>query len=155
MQAAQALSEYELERGKPMPSKNHSLVQSSLIAHFLHCGDEHSVLSELTLDLPERESTPDISVYPKLPRDWQHDEVKMSEPPPMVVEILPPTQALGELILKADAYFAAGVRSCWIVQPMLETIAVLQPGTKPQVFSSGEVRDPATGITVTVEEIFR
>jgi Uma2 family endonuclease len=49
----------------------------------------------------------------------------MTDPPLTVVEILSPNQGMEELISKADAYFEAGVKSCWIVQPLLEAIAPL------------------------------
>jgi hypothetical protein len=40
MEATLALSEYEIERGKPMPSKNHAIVQSNLLFHLrLHFGN--------------------------------------------------------------------------------------------------------------------
>jgi len=155
MEAVQSLSDYELERGKPMPSWNHGLVQIYLGAALLRYDEKYSILSELTLELAGTQYTPDISVYSKLPTDWQHDEVRKTDPPLMVVEILSPKQSLDELVRKADAYFEAGVRSCWIVQPSLEAIAVLEPGEKPRLYSSGEVRDPATDVSVRVEEIFK
>ncbi len=62
---------------------------------------------------------------------------------------------MDELIRKALAYLEAGVKACWIVQPALETIAVILPDRKPEVYSSGEVTDPGTGIKVEVEEVFR
>ncbi len=40
-------------------------------------------------------------------------------------------------------------------QPSLETIVVLAPGKKPEHHSSGVVFDPATGIEVSVDEIFQ
>lgn len=155
MEAVQSRSDYELERGKPMPSWNHGLVQAYMIAAFLRYDENYSILSELTLELGGTQYTPDISVYPKLPTDWQHDEVRKTDPPLMVVEILSPKQTLDDLVRKADAYFEAGVRSCWIVQPALEAIAVLEPGEKPRLYSSGEVRDPATDVSVRVDEIFK
>lgn len=155
MQAVEAHTEYELERGKPMPSKNHGLVQASLCAHLFRSGGDYSILSELSLELGGRKLTPDLSVYSKLITDWQHDEVRMTEPPLMVVEILSPRQSVDDLVQKADAYFEAGVKSCWIVQPTFESIAVLEPETKPNLYTHGEVVDPATGVTVKIEEIFR
>jgi Uma2 family endonuclease len=154
MPAAQALSAYETERGKPMPSRNHSFAQTNLIVALARHGKEYSILSELTLDLPKQELTPDISIYPKLPVDWRHDEIRMSEMPSTVIEILSPTQGMAELGKKADDYFEAGVKSCWIVAPMLQVISILQPDGATLTFSRGEVHDDATGIKVTVEEIF-
>jgi hypothetical protein len=83
-----------------------------------------------------------------------HDHVQEIEPPLMVIEILSAGQTVEDLIAKADAYFEGGVRSCWIVQPVLETIAVLVPGEKPKIHGTGELTDPATAITVKVEEVF-
>ncbi len=48
MEAVQALSDYELERGKPMPSTNHAFVQVPMIGVLLHYAGEFSILSELS-----------------------------------------------------------------------------------------------------------
>ena len=154
MQTTTVLSDYELERGKPMPSRNHALAQYRLITAFSQHGQEYSILPELTLELDGRPFTPDISVYPRLTVDWQHDEIKMTEPPLMTVEILSPKQSLDDLVRKTDAYFKAGVKSCWIVQPTVEAVVVLEAGRKPKVYSEGEVVDPATQVTVRLIEIF-
>jgi Uma2 family endonuclease len=161
MEAVQVLSDYETERGKPMPSRNHALAQLYLITAFVRHKEEFAILPELSLELEGRPFVPDVSVYPKLSLasqtvlDWQHDEIRMTEPPAMAVEILSPAQPLDDLIGKAYAYLAAGVKSCWIVQPAFETITIFEPDKKPKTHTSGEVVDPATGITVKIEEIFR
>ena len=155
MQVVQTVSDYEQERGKPMPSKNHALVQTYLGAALLRYDQDYSILMELSLELAERPLTPDIAIYPKLPVDWRHDEVKLTEAPLMVVEILSPRQVMDDLVRKADAYFEGGVKSCWIVLPMLKTVAVLLPGQDAKFYTSGEVADSATGISIKVEEIFR
>ena len=116
--------------------------------------EKYSIVSELSLELDGQPFVPDISVYPKLRVDWQHDHVKKTEPPLMVVEILSPTQSLDSLVQKAEVYFGAGIKSCWIVQPVVESVVVLLPGEKLKVHTFGEVTDPPTGITVTIDEIF-
>lgn len=155
MQVTEPRPGYEQERGKPMPSKNHGLVQLFLGNALLRYAEQYTVIPELSLDLDGRPLVPDLCIYPKLPIDWRHDEVRMTEPPLTVVEILSPTQGMDEVVRKADVYFEAGVKSCWIVQPVLEVVAVLVPGNKARFFTSGEVTDPATGITVKIDEIFR
>lgn len=155
MPSVEALTEYEVERGKPMPSTNHALAQFYLLAALTRYSDRFTILPELSLDLGGQPLVPDVSVYPRFEVDWQHDEVKKTDPPLLVIEILSPNQSLDELVRKADAYFAGGVRACWILQPSFEAIAVLEPGEKPKVYTSGEVNDPATGIAVQVEEVFR
>jgi hypothetical protein len=60
-----------------------------------------------------------------------------------------------ELVDKVQRYLAVGVQSAWLVEPVFKLIAVYTPGTEPQIFTQGEVTDPATGIRVDIEEIFR
>ena len=155
METTQAVSEYELERGKPMPSQNHAVVQSSIIAALVRDAKEYSILTELSLDLNGNPFVPDISIYPKLDLHPLQDEIKKTEPPVIVIEILSPTQPLDDVIKKAHAYLKAGVGASWLVQPALETVTVLVAGEKPKFYTSGDVADSATGITVNVEEIFR
>ncbi len=155
MEAAQIATDYELERGKPIPSRNHSIVQFNLTLAFSAYRKEYSILPELTLELGGPPVTPDISIYPKLSPDWRHDEIKMTKPPLTTVEILSPRQSMDDLVQKAETYFEAGVQSCWIVLPAVKGVAVLVPGEGTTLYSKGEVKDPATDITVNVEEIFR
>lgn len=145
---------YESERGKPMPSKNHAIVQSGLICAMKDHRDEFTIVSELSLELDGHPMVPDVSVFPKLAVDWQHDEVKLTEAPAWVIEILSPTQALDDLVKKADIYFAAGVRSYWIIQPSLKLVVALAPDRDPEFHASGTVREPATGIEIPIVEIF-
>jgi Uma2 family endonuclease len=154
MQAAEALTDYELERGKPMPSLNHARVQGRLVAALMRHDQDYDILPELSLELDGRPFTPDVSVFPNLPVDWLHDQIRKTEPPLLVVEILSPRQIMEDLIEKAEAYFAAGVKSCWIVLPALKTVVVIQPGDHLKVYTSGEISDPATGIEVGLEELF-
>ena len=154
MQTVEALSDYERERGKPMPSKNHSFVQLYLIKALLRYEAEFSVLPELSLELDGRTLVPDISVFPKRSPDWLHDQIRVEEAPLLAIEILSPKQAMQDLTEKFEAYFAAGVKACWLVQPMLRTIAVFEPETDVRVYTEGTVKDAGTGIEVSLAEIF-
>ena len=97
---------------------------------------------------------PDVSVFPKRSPDWLHDQVYVEEPPLLAIEILSPSQATQDLTDKFEAYFAAGVKACWLVQLVLKTIAVFASPTDYRVHTEGTIRDPATGIEVSLEEIF-
>ena len=64
-QLTETLTEYELERDKPMPSKHHSIIQGNL--SFLirsKYGHSFRVLPEISLDLPIRDRVPDLAIYP-------------------------------------------------------------------------------------------
>ncbi len=152
---AEVAAAYEIERGKPMPSKNHSITQMLLGAELVTLyRDKVTVMSELSLALNGQLYTPDISVYPKLAIDWVTDEIRMTEPPLLIIEILSPTQGMQELMTRFKEYFTAGVCSCWLVQPALRMISVFTPDMTPHIFSSGTVLDNAAGISVAMDKIF-
>jgi Uma2 family endonuclease len=155
METLEMLSEYELERGKPMPSFNHAVVQTRLITILSRIiSGDLLILSELTIELESGPLTPDICIYPDQEVNWVHDKIRMSEPPLLVVEILSPKQYLSDLMEKMELYFAAGVKSGWLVQPSLRSIAVFTPDMDSTVYTSGELTDPALGITINLDEIF-
>ena len=159
MQTAEAsaveISDYEKERGKPIPSLHHSVVQLRLgIAFSAH--KEFSILPELDLEMPSGQRlVPDISVYPKIALDWQHDVIRMKAVPKLVAEIPSPRQGFQDIADKFDLYFANGVESVWVVHPGMQTIAIYLPNApRPLVFTTGEAKDPVTGLTARLEEIF-
>lgn len=153
--AALSLSEYELERGKPMPSRNHGRIELKLGALLYNRYDaQFTIVTEATLALPERDVTPDIAIYPKRPDDWQHDEVKITEMPLLAVEIVSPSQRLSDVEDKVRQYHRAGIKSVWVVFPSLRAIALYEAGQLPKVIASGKVQDATTGIAIAVEELF-
>ncbi len=153
MPPPEAVSEYENERGKPMPSMNHGVVQARLIVA-LDAYEEYTPVSELTLDLTPA-ATPDVCIYPKLTLDWQNDQIRAIEMPLTTIEIQSPTQGTQELVNKIQRLLAAGVQSAWLVEPTLKLIAVYLPGEEPQVFTKGELHDPTTRIRIQLDQVFR
>jgi len=153
--APEFISDYERERGKPMPSLLHSAVQlrlgSLLMAKY---EEQYSVFSELTLDF-NPPLIPDLCVYPKMALDWSVDQVRVTDLPLLVIKIQSPTQSVQELVEKVQRYLAEGIQSAWLVEPMFKLIAVYAPGAEPQIYTQGEVTDPVTGISVTLEDIFQ
>lgn len=154
MQTEKPLSDYERERGKPMPSKLHSLVQKHLIVAFHAFEPPYTVFSELTLQLDGREATPDLSVYDELEVDFTQDETRMTEPPLLAVEIASPTQSVQDLVDKIRFLVEHGVQSCWLVQPPLRTITVFTEGMTSTTHDRGTVTDPITEIEVEIDEVF-
>ncbi len=149
-------SDYEIERGKPAPSKKHAIAQTQfVIAFYRNYEEKFRVLTEVTLDLGNYKPTPDICVYPKSEISWEGDEVRLTKMPLLTIEILSPKQALSDLEDKVEDYLAAGVKSCWIVLPSLSEIVVYHKGQKPKIVTEGDVKDDVIGVTVSVEEIFR
>lgn len=146
---------YELERGKPMPSEIHGYIQGKLIARLYAYEDKYNFFSELSLDLNEWGSVPDITIYPKRKLNFREDRIEVTTPPLCAIEILSPSQSLQELVNKASNYFQHGVKSCWLVIPSLENIYVFSSPESYNIFRSSQtLSDPALGIELELSKIF-
>jgi Uma2 family endonuclease len=154
METQDTVSNYERERGKPMPSKAHGYIQTNLSVVLAEYRDQYTTFSELTLELDGRELTPDLAVYPKTEVDLVHDEVRVTDSPLLAVEIASPTQNVQDLIEKIEFLLDAGVQSCWLVQPPLRTVTVFPGNMDSTTVSSGSVTDPVLDVDVSLNAIF-
>ena len=157
LEEAVDFSSYERERGKPLPNLSHSVIELRLALAFASTGaDRYLVAPELAVEFADGLIfTPDIAVLPKRPVNWSREPARCREVPLLVVEIVSPSQGYGSVIEKIDAYFAHGVQSVWEINPALGIIVLHQPGNHaPQITQQGELRDPVTGLTARLEEIF-
>lgn len=153
---APILSDYEIERRKPMPSKNHAIIQMRISGSlFSRYSSRFTILPEIRIEINDTDFTPDICVYPVIPFDSRHDEIRMTALPLTAIEILSPTQSVEELVAKFGVYFTAGVGSGWLVQPALQTIFLLTPDNKIAVFHDKPLVDPTTGIELDLNEVFK
>jgi hypothetical protein len=73
MNTTEAISQYELERGKPTPSKNHSRIERRLNVLLTPYEEKFDIMTELMLDLPTGERVPDVCLFPKLEYDWEKE----------------------------------------------------------------------------------
>jgi Uma2 family endonuclease len=148
-------NQYQLERGKPMPSEVHGYIQGRLIARLYAYEDQYNILSELSLDLNNWGSVPDIAIYPKRKMNFREDRIEVTTPPLCAIEILSPSQSLQELVNKASNYFQHGVKSCWLVIPSLENIYVFSSPESYSIFRSNQIlSDTALGIELELAKIF-
>jgi Uma2 family endonuclease len=155
MNTTEPISDYELERGKPMPSLNHSLIQSQLIGILWNqYRKDFTFASELSISLADKPFVPDLCIYPKRKSDWQSDEIRVSEPPLTIIEISSPKQDFEDFERKLKAYFNAGVKSFWLLIPFTETLTIFYPNEKPVSFTTGEAVDKTNGIKLNVDELF-
>ncbi len=149
------LSEYEIEREKPIPSKHHAFIQGNLIFYLrLKYGELFRVLPEISLELPIRDRVPDLAIYPSM--EYGDEEIKMTAIPLCLIEILSPTQNHIDLLLKRREYFDAGVKSYWLVFPDPKSVYVYSNPEEFEVFSYREVlKDPTLGIELPLADIFK
>jgi Uma2 family endonuclease len=152
------LTEAEILRGKPKPSRNHSILEARISHQIIaRYESKFDVLTELDLDLTTGPAIPDICIYPKLTFAWEDDDLlKMTVPPLTTIEILSPRQAYDVLTRKIrKVYFPAGVLSAWIVMPSVRAIQLFLPDAPVSYTNAGLFRDPATGIELDLTQIFR
>ncbi|MEJ7661224.1 MAG: hypothetical protein WKG07_17250 [Hymenobacter sp.] len=77
-------SDYEIERGKPMPSKLHGRLQARLVGLlYVSCGQTHTIYSELSLNLAPNfaKQVPDIALYEGVVPYPTSDEIVVREAP--------------------------------------------------------------------------
>ena len=156
------VSELEAEESVDMGSLNHSAIQVNL-AFLLKRLGTFSVYTELSLDTSrldknnykfKEEIKPDVCIYPKRGLSRPYDIIKMSEMPLLAIEVLSPKQGLQEIVEKIDAYFALGVRSCWLIDPTTAIVVVYSTLNNRKIFTAGEVVDDIIGIRLPFDEIF-
>ena len=137
-------------------SLNHSRLTSRLVALLLPYEDQYDILPELEFELAAGRLKPDVAVLPQLHYNWEKDIIRYPHPPITAIEILSPTQSLDSLIVKIrEGYLPSGVQSAWLVLPGIRTINLYLPNQPVVTFNSGTLRDPATGIELLLETVFR
>ncbi|MFN8487592.1 MAG: Uma2 family endonuclease [Caldilineaceae bacterium] len=155
---------YAVEEDDEVGSYNHSSIQANL-AYLLKRLGNYKVLTELSLELNQldlskfklnikEEIKPDVCIYPKRGLSRPYDILKMSEMPLLAIEILSPKQSAYDILAKLEVYFALGVKSCWLVDPAIEVVAVYSALERYTTFSTGDVIDESIGIRLPLTEIF-
>jgi Uma2 family endonuclease len=148
-------SDYELQRGKPIPSKNHAFVQGNLYFHLRSNFKKFQVLPEISLQLESSEKVPDLAIFENVEFTYNQDEIRVTQMPLCAIEILSPKQNLGDLLAKAHVYFENGVGSYWLVLPDLKSIYVFQSPQDYAVFLKREIlKDDVLGIELDLKGIF-
>lgn len=157
------------EDNTAMPSIKHSLVQTN-ITGMLFNDSRFTTFVELSLDTSSIDFTqiglktkdeliPDVCAYlipPPIDQKLGCDSIKVCNYPDLAIEVLSPTQMLGELLRKIEAYFALGVKSCWLAIPALEEIRVFSQLNKYQTFdmNDNEIIDKILDIHLPIARLF-
>lgn len=155
IELGEEISDYERERGKPMPTFEHSFTQRKLI-YAIEFSGKYLAMPELSLDLYGYKPIPDIAVFPIT----MYNELlafgasKISIIPLLTVEILSPHQSLRDLFDKSQKFLKHGVDEAWVIVPEIKSITVFRTNEEPKTFITGDVRQESTGITVNIEQLF-
>jgi Uma2 family endonuclease len=156
MQEVIVKSDYELERGKPMPSKNHGIIQGKLVfLLMLHFSEKYEIASEINVVINDRIKVPDIGIFEDVQYTPGHDEISVTETPVGVIEILSPKQSMADLISKSYEYFEAGVKSYWLVLPDVKTIFVYHAPNEYEAYvKTGILKDTQLNIELDIAKVF-
>lgn len=70
--------------------------------------------------------------------------------------MLSPTQGTAEVFTQFRAYFALGIKSCWLVDPTLRTITVCLSPNELNIYklADGEVVDHVLDIRLNLSKVF-
>lgn len=154
--AVEQLTDYELERGKPMPNLTHGAIQANVVFELKAAyRTQFRVASEVTLATTPDGSTPDVVVYPVMPLRYGDEPAKRSDAPLTCIEIQSPSQSLDDMVDKTAVYFDFGVRSCWVVVPAVRGVFVYdRPGHYRFFHDDETLTDPALGVELRLADLF-
>jgi len=155
------------EEYQNMGSLNHSIVQAQ-ITGMLVSDARFTIMIELSLDISQVDLTqfglktkeelkPDICLYPKSIWLQRRDVLKMTDMPLLAIEVISPKQGIDDILAKFDAYFALGIKSCWLITPALKAITVY---SQPDHFNTydmndTEIVDDIVDIRLPINKVFR
>jgi Uma2 family endonuclease len=158
--------ENEIDEDIKMGSLNHGIVQSQITGLFF-TDKRFRAISQLSLDSSQidltpfgikakKELIPDICVYPNTVKRKRRDVLRMSEMPLLAIEVVSPQQGIEEILAKIDAYFALGIKSCWLVVPSMEVLDIYSQPDQHHTFDLGdaEIIDEVLDIKLPIQEIF-
>jgi len=158
-----------------MPSKKHSRAQTN-ITGLLYNDERFTTFVELSLDASsidlsqfglkaKDELVSDVCVYIEPPPDQEDDElgfdeIRVTKIPDLAIEVLSPKQIISDLLFKIKAYFALGVKSCWLVMPSVQVIKVYSQSKTKTVAKTfdpqrdTEVVDEVMDIRLPIQKVF-
>jgi Uma2 family endonuclease len=158
--------EDEINEVLKMGSLNHGIVQGQIIGLFF-TDKRFRAISQLSLDTNQidltqfgiktkKELIPDICIYPNTLKRKRRDVLRMLEMPLLAIEVVSPQQGIEEILAKFDAYFALGVKSCWLVVPSMEVLDIYSQPDQHHTFdlADTEIVDEVLDIKLPFPEIF-
>ena len=150
------LSEYERERGKPMPTLIHGAIQFNIGFELkTRYPGLFRIASEVTLDTKPDGSTPDLILYPAGALDYKNDPSRRTDAPLLAIEIQSASQSTKDMVAKLEPYFYFGIQSCWIVVPDLQAVLVYDTPFHYTFFHENDkVKDVVLNIEIGLAEVF-
>ena len=148
---------------EPFPTLRHDRIRGR-IERLLYAHVTKHALGEIFCDvgylLAERPDTvrgPDVSFVSEARLQGIDERRWFRGAPDLAVEILSPSNRLGEIHAKIADYLAAGARLCWVVDSERRRVAVYRQILFPTHLSPGDLLDGGDvlpGFEVSVDSLF-
>jgi Uma2 family endonuclease len=97
---------------------------------------------------------PDVSVASREQIESAKGDEWVRGAPPLVVEIVSPSNTAAEVVRKVDAYLLHGAREVWVVYPALKQIHVHEPGGMTSRHSDQVSSTSIPGLMIKLDELF-
>ncbi len=78
----------------------------------------------------------------------------MTEMPLLAIEIISPTQGSKEILDKFEVYFAAYIKSCWLIDPATGVVTVYSSLDKSRTFVENDIIDTVLDLKIPIKDIF-
>ena len=144
----------ETKKKKGVRSRNHAYLQYRLILEISYL-NKYQTIPEVSLLINGKEKIPDLAFYKNFEFRPNNDEVRLTDLPLGVVEILSPKQHISELSIKSKIYLDAGIKSYWLVVPDLKSIYVYNSAGEYEGFvNKGILKDRELDIELDLEKLF-
>ena len=161
---ANDLEGYEYIKGELVPMPPRTMEHGEISVNIIVPLDSHVRENQLgrvytaatTFKLGERAVKPDVAFVSKarLPENRRQNS---PVPPDLAVEISSPSDSLMRVSEKVQAYLDAGTQMVWVIDPVLQTVAVYRPDRDFKLLTLGDTltgEDVVEGFSCPVAQIF-
>ena len=130
---------------KPMPQRQHSVLQASLVTEINRLGKPQKlacVLPELRCTFAGSSIVPDVAVFA-----WENIPLqpngritnRFTIPPDWIIEILSPEQSANRVIKKITFCLSQGTKMGWLIDPKDESVVIFEPNATPMVQADDDI----------------
>ena len=161
---ASDLEGYEYIKGELIPmsptSLEHGEIGIRIVRHLdRHVHENqlgHVYTSDTGFQVGERVLMPDVA-FVSTARLPENRKKASPVPPDLAIEVVSPTDTQSGVSEKVQAYLDAGTSMVWVLDPVLNTVAVYQPGTYKLLMAGDTLtgEDVVEGFSCDVAKFFQ
>jgi len=155
---------YEYVKGELVPMSAASIGHGKISVRVIRYLDPHVhrnqlgevFTAETTFRVGERLVKPDVA-FASTARVPEDETKGFPIPPDLAVEVISPTDTQWDVSEKVQDYLDAGTQMVWVIDPVLQTVAVYRPNTDYKLLKRGNTlngEDVVEGFSCQVAQLF-